>query len=170
MKTHLRIGAAGVLAVAVLGIHTTAADKKEPDKAALERTREQVQMLDDLYKTAVVSVTAHYGDKQAAKPAIFVANDVFAAMKKKGYHTARLVDATGDPKSDANIAKTEFEKKAIQAIKGGKSTYEEVGEADGKPVLRTATIVPAVMKACAKCHGVKENDLLGAIVYELPIK
>jgi hypothetical protein len=30
--------------------------------------------------------------------------------------------------------------------------------------------VPAVMKQCASCHGVKEGTLLGAIVYELPIK
>jgi hypothetical protein len=30
--------------------------------------------------------------------------------------------------------------------------------------------VPAVMKECAACHKVKEGTLLGAIVYEVPIK
>ena len=41
----------------------------------------------------------------------------------------------------------------------------------GKPVLRAATIVPAVMKQCTTCHeGKKEGDLLGALVYEVPIR
>jgi hypothetical protein len=30
--------------------------------------------------------------------------------------------------------------------------------------------VPVVLKQCAVCHGKKEGTLLGAIVYELPIK
>ena len=33
-----------------------------------------------------------------------------------------------------------------------------------------ATVVPAVTKKCAKCHGVNEGDLLGFIRYEVPIK
>lgn len=146
------------------------AAEKQLDKAAVERTREQTQMLDDLYKTAVVGMTEVYGSKQAAKPAAVVAGMVFEAMKKKGWHNARLVDASGDPKNEDNVAKTDFEKKAVKAIKDGKKTFEELGEADGKPVLRTATVVPAVLKSCARCHGVEEGDLLGTIVYELPIK
>jgi hypothetical protein len=147
-----------------------AGDKKGPDKAALERTREQVKMLDDLYKTAVVSITNSYVEGQASVPAAMVAKDVFEAMQKKGYHTARLIDATGKPKNKANVAKTDFEKKAVAEMKGGKVYYEEIAEADGKPVLRVATIVPVVLKQCATCHGKKEGTLLGAIVYELPIK
>lgn len=170
MNKRMRMAAAGLVAVTVLGVNTTGADTKEPDKAALERTREQVKMLDDLYKTAVVGMTEVYGAKQSAKPAAVVAGLVFDAMKKKGWHTARLVDATGDPKNEENVAKTDFEKKAVKAMQDGKTTYEEVAEADGKPVLRTATVVPAVLESCAKCHGVKKNDLLGTIVYELPIK
>jgi pyruvate kinase len=41
---------------------------------------------------------------------------------------------------------------------------------DGKPVLRAGTIVPAVMIQCSVCHGVKEGQLLGVIVYDVPIK
>jgi len=70
----------------------------------------------------------------------------------------------------ANVAKTDFEKKAVAEMKAGKSYYEEVAEVDGKPMLRAATIVPVVLKQCAVCHGKKEGTLLGAIVYELPIK
>jgi hypothetical protein len=141
-----------------------------PDKAAVERTREQVKMLDDLYKTAVVKITKVYVGQQGEVPAAIAAMEIFHEMKKKGWHDARLIDASGKPKNKGNIATTDFEKKAVKAMKDGKAYYEEIGETDGKPVFRAATIVPAVMKECAVCHRVKEGTLLGTIVYELPIK
>jgi len=168
-----------VVGVAVFGICLTvsprsvslrAADTKEPDKAAIDRTREQVKMLDDLYKTAVVKITKVYVGQQGEVPAALAAMEIFHEMKKKGWHDARLVDASGKPKNQGNVAMTEFEKKAVAAMKEGKSYYEEIGEDKGKPVFRAATIVPAVMKECAVCHRVKEGTLLGTLVYELPIK
>jgi hypothetical protein len=51
-----------------------------------------------------------------------------------------------------------------------KAYIDEVGENDGKPVLRAATVVPAVLKQCAICHGGKEGRVLGAIIYEVSIK
>lgn len=174
LTSRIVLGLAGSAALAALALTfaapTDAADKTLPDKAALERTREQVKMLDDLYKTAVVGITQLYVNQQADKPAALAAKAVFEAMGKKGWHNARLVDASGDPKNAENVAKSDFEKKAVTAMKAGKKTFEEIGESDGKPVLRTATVVPAVLKSCAKCHGVEEGDLLGTIVYELPIK
>lgn len=157
----------GVLGFAALA---TGADRKGPDKASLERARQSVKMLDDLYKTAVVSITNKYVEDQANTPAAAVAKEVFEAMHQKGWHHARLVDATGKPKNKENLPKTAFEKKAVEEIKGGKTYYEEVGEQDGKPVLRAGTIVPAVLKQCAICHGGKEGRLLGVITYEVPIK
>jgi hypothetical protein len=147
-----------------------AEEKKGPDRAALERTREKVQMLDDAYKFAVVSITNRYVEFQSEAPAALAAKDVFALMHKKGWHTSRLIDATGKPKKKENVARTAFEKKAVEQIKKGKPYYEEVGHKDGKPVLRAATVVPAVMKQCAICHGGKEGRVLGAITYEMPIK
>jgi hypothetical protein len=147
-----------------------AADPKGPDKAAVDRTREQVKMLDDLYKTAVVKITKVYVGQQGEVPAAVAASEVFKAMKEKGWHNARLVDASGKPKNEDNVAKTAFEKKAVAAMKDGKTYLEEVAEVDGKPVFRAATVVPAVLKECASCHRVKEGALLGTIVYELPIK
>jgi hypothetical protein len=147
-----------------------AAEPKAPDQAAIERTREQVKMLDDLYKTAVVKITKVYVGQQGEIPAALAAMEIFHEMKKKGWHDARLVDASGKPKRKANVAETEFEKKAVEAMKSGKTYYEEIGEVKGKPVFRAATVVPAVMKECAVCHRVKEGTLLGTIVYELPIK
>jgi hypothetical protein len=82
------------------------------------------------------------------------------------------VDATGDPVSRANLPKSDFEKKAVAQLKSGKKYFEEIGQdSDKKPVLRAATVVPVVMKQCISCHpGHKEGQLLGALVYEVPIK
>ncbi len=177
MKRSSRFVVAGLL-VACLGggvfwalsDRARAEDKKKPDPAQVERARETVKMLDDLYKTAVVGITQTYVEKQADVPAATLAKQVFAAMHKKGYHNARLIDATGKPKNKENLPSTPFEKKAVSEMKAGKTYVEEIGEVDGKPVLRAATVVPSVMKQCAYCHGGKENRLLGTIVYEIPIK
>lgn len=161
--------AAAAAAAALLGVMASGprARGAEPaTDAALERARDHVKMLDALYKTAVVSITNKYD----GPPAIKVAKDVFAAMEKEGWHKAKLVDATGTPQNEANLPQTEFEKHAAEAIKSGKPYYEEVSRPGAGRVLQVATVVPAVTKKCATCHGVKQGDLLGFIRYEIPVK
>jgi hypothetical protein len=100
-----------------------------------------------------------------------VSKKVWAGMEEKGWHSCRIVDATGKPVNPSNAPKTEFEKKAIEKLKGGQVYFEEVATKDDKPVLRAATVVPVVMDQCIACHpGYKKGDLLGALVYEVPIK
>jgi hypothetical protein len=166
----LGLTCAGLLFACGAPMLALADDKNGPDPAALARTRESVKMLDDLYKNAVVSITKNYVEQQSDTPAAAVAKDVFSAMHKKGWHYARLVDATGKPKNKSNLPATNFEKKAAAEIKGGKAYLEEIDTKDGKYVLRVATVVPSVMKQCAICHGGKEGRVLGAIIYEVPIK
>lgn len=177
MKRSPRFVVLTSLSLACLGLVLTsgrapalAEDTKGPNPAALERARESVKMLDDLYKTAVVSITSKYVEQQSDTPAAAIAKEVFEAMHKKGWHHARLVDATGKPRNKANLPKTDFEKKGVGAMKDGKGYIDEVGETNGKLVLRAATVVPAVMKQCSVCHGGKEGRVLGAIIYEVPIK
>ncbi|HQR06028.1 MAG TPA: DUF3365 domain-containing protein [Gemmatales bacterium] len=160
----------GVFVVQNAGIMLNAGDKPVIDPAVLERTRESVRMLDDLYKTAVVSITDKYIEDQLHTPAAAVAKDVFKAMKAKGWHSARLVDATGKPKNEDNLPHSDFEKNAVAQIKLGKANYEEIGEVNGKPMLRVGTVVPGVMKQCAVCHGTKDGKVQGDIIYVLPIK
>jgi hypothetical protein len=147
------------------------ADSNVPDKAAVARARDTVHMLDDLHKGYVVTITATYVKAQETQPAAVVTKKVFKHMEAKGWGTGRLVDATGEPINKDNAPRTDFEKRAIAQLKTGKPYYDEVASRDGKPVLRAATVVPVVMKQCLACHeGYKEGDLLGALVYEVPIK
>lgn len=171
MKTSSGLVVLGLVFASVIWTHgLQAEDAKGPANGALERTRATVQMLDDLYKSAVVSITKNYVEEQGNVPAAAVAKDVFEAMHKKGWHSARLVDVTGRPKNKANVAKSDFEKKAVAAIRDGKGLLEEVGDKDGQKVLRVATVVPVVMQQCAICHGRGHKGFLGTIVYEVPIK
>jgi hypothetical protein len=156
---------AAVFSYGPLLSRTVKADTTPKDEA-LERTRDQVKMLDGLYKNAVVAITKTYD----GPPAIKVAKQVFTAMEKDGWHSAKLVDATGNPQSDSNLPSTAFEKKAVDVIRAGKPYYEEVQGEGSKRRLLAATVVPAVMKKCAVCHGVKEGELLGFIRYDVPVK
>jgi hypothetical protein len=119
----------------------------------------------------VVHITATYVRAQEVTPAAKVAQKIFKHMEERGWHRARLVDATGTPSNRANLPSTDFEKRAVEQIKGGKPYVDEVATRDGRPVLRAATVVPVVMKQCISCHpGMKEGEVIGALVYEVPIK
>lgn len=175
--TMRRVAGAGLvvaLAVAALLVGQSAVrsdDAKKPDKAAIERARETVKMVDDLNKGYVVHITETYVKAQEGTPAAKVAKKVFAHAEAKGWFSGRLIDATGEPANKANVAKSDFEKEAVKQMKAGKQYYDEVGTKDGKPVLRAATIVPVVMDQCIVCHpGHKKGELLGALIYEMPIK
>ena len=165
------LGAALVLFGPALPGRTANNTNTAPDEAAVERTRETVRMLDDLHKGYVVTITDTYVKAQKSTPAARVTKKVFKHMADKGYGTGRLLDATGAPFNEDNVARTDFERRAVAAIKAGKPYVDEVATKDGRPVLRAATVVPVVMKQCIACHaGYKEGDVLGALVYELPIK
>jgi hypothetical protein len=115
------------------------ADNSKPDPAAVERARKQVRMLDDLYKTAVVLITEHYVQDEQAVAAGTAARLLFKSMKDKGWHEARLIDATGEPYEEKNIPADEFEKSAITQLKAGQTFVDTVIVKDGKPYLRAAT-------------------------------
>jgi hypothetical protein len=173
MLAVLGVGLAGLmLANWLYPVTGRAQEKAGPDKAAVQRARETVKLIDALHKFYVVEITSTYvGDTKKQPPAARVAKRVFKAMHDGGLPGGRLVDATGEPINEDNRPNTPFEKKAVAAIKAGKGYYDEVGTAGGKDVLRAATVVPVVMKQCISCHpGFREGDVLGALVYEVPIK
>lgn len=145
-----------------------------PSKEAVERTRKNVKMLDDVYKTAVVLITDKYVNDEDDFPAGSAAIALFGAVEKKGWHKARLIDLTGEPYEEKNVAKDDFEKSGAKQLKAGKGYVEQITEKDGKPYLRAMTPVPVVLKKCIMCHphyeNVKKGTPIGAIVYTLPIE
>lgn len=161
----LGVIAASAFALAV-GLPSRASDPEPESDPALERTRAQAKMLDDLFKVAVVDITNRYDGPPAAK----VAKAIFEAAQDKQYFKAKLLDATGSPQNEANAPQDGFEKRAAKAMIEGRTYLEEViGEGKTRR-LRVATVVPAVVEKCAKCHGVKKGDLLGFLSYDIPIK
>lgn len=150
-------------------------DEDEDDaEEALARTREQVKMLDDIYKTAVVLITDKYVNSEDDFPAGSAAIALFSAVKKKGWHEVRLVDASGEPLMEGNSPQDDFEKQAVEALKKGDDYYEEIVELQGKPTLRAATPVPVVLEKCTMCHPnykeVAKGAPIGILSYKLTIK
>jgi hypothetical protein len=139
-------------------------DKSTGD-AAVARARKQVLMLDDLYKTAVVLITDKYVQKETDLSAGSAAQALFDAMRKKGHHDIRLLDATGSPY---------FEKEAIRRLKMGEATVERVEKREGGRVLRMATPIPVVLDKCTLCHeaykSAKKGEAIGALSYTLRVE
>ena len=150
-------------------------DKKTTDDAATKRTRKTVRMLDDIYKGSIVTITQHYVDDENTIPAGTAFKQLFKAVEEKGWHKVRLVDATGEPYNDENVAKSNFEKAAIKKLVAGEKWVEaETKSKDGKRILQVATPIPVVFAKCIMCHdnydGVPKGKAIGALTYEVPIE
>jgi hypothetical protein len=141
---------------------------------AVARTRKTVQMLDTIYKSAIVLITDNYVTEDSDLPAGAAFKALFKSMKDGGYHEVRLIDATGEPYDEANSPRDEFEKDAIAQLKAGKPYVEKIEEKDGKRFLRAATPIPVVLEKCALCHphysDAKPGAAIGALGYTIPIE
>lgn len=162
----------GVVLLSIAGLSFS--QKDGADKAAVERARKSIKMLDDVYKTAIVLITDKYVETNKDYPAGRLAVIWFKNLSEKGNHQVRLIDATGEPDNPRNVASDEFEKKGIKELKGGKAYYDEVVMKEGKPYLRAVTAVPVVMDKCILCHpnykNVPKGEPIGAISYTMPIE
>lgn len=146
---------------------------EEVKNPAVERARREVRMLDDIYKTAIVLITEHYVNDEDDLAAGSAFKALFAAVNEKGWHTVRLVDATGHPYSEENLPKAGFEKDAIKQLLEGKSSVDKVVVEGDKKFLLAATAIPVVMEKCIMCHenykGVAKGKAIGALSYKVPI-
>ena len=178
MKRFWFAGAAAIAVLFLLSLcmhpgNLEGADVKSDD-AALARARKAVQMLDNIYKQTIVLITDKYVNTEEDYPAGSAAVVLFRNITESGSHEVRLIDATGMPYEEKNVAKDEFEKEGLKQLKAGKSLYEKVVEKNGKPHLRTLTPVPMVMKKCVMCHphyaDAKKGEPIGAISYTIAIE
>jgi hypothetical protein len=151
-----------------------AADNAKPSDAAVARARKAVKMLDDIYKQTIVLITDKYVHDEEDFPAGSAAVVLFRNISESGSHEVRLIDATGSPYEEKNVARDDFEKDAIKRLKSGEKYVEKVVEKDGKPQLRAVTPVPVVMKKCVMCHphyaDANKDEPIGAISYMIPIE
>ena len=116
------------------------------DNAAVARTRRQVLMLDDLYKTAVVAITEHYVHDPSTLSAASAAKVLFGAMKAKGWHDARLLGFTDVLfNASENKPKDDFERVAKEKILAGAASYEAVETQGGKKY--------SAWQQQSRCHG-----------------
>lgn len=144
------------------------------DNASLERSRKVTQSLDNIFKQTIVLITDKYVHDEDDFAAGSAAVLLFKNISDSGDTKVRLIDATGRPYDDANVAKDAFEREAIKELKAGAKLHEQVTSVDGKPLLRTVTPVPVVMKKCVMCHehyaDAKPGEPIGAISYTVPIE
>ena len=179
MKRTVSCGLYGVMVIgiAATGWAVSVAGQDEnpkPPKAAVERARKTVKMLDHIYKTAIVLITDKYVHDTDDFAAGAAAVQWFDGITKAGFHEVRLIDATGQPYDDDNVARDDFEREAIRQLKAGKPGHEQIVEQKGKPYLRSVTPVPVVLEKCIMCHPHYEDaakgEAIGAISYTVPIE
>ncbi|MGH8594464.1 MAG: c-type heme family protein [Gammaproteobacteria bacterium] len=143
------------------------------EDAAVERTKKQLMMLDDLYKTLVVLITEHYVKDATTVPVAATASKaLFKAMKEKGWHEARLLGYTDVLFNPAeNTPKEGFETKAKGKILAGEASYSEVIEEGGKRYVQMSTAVPVVMEKCVMCHAnfKGKTGAIGALSYKMAV-
>ncbi|MGB0597053.1 MAG: hypothetical protein ACPGLY_10200 [Rubripirellula sp.] len=89
--------------------------------AARERTRDTVRMLVDVYKAAVVLIRTRYVNDEDDLPAGTAAITLFDAVTKKGWHQVRLLETSGEPINDSNVAQDKFEREGISKLKSRKN-------------------------------------------------
>ena len=140
---------------------------------AVDRTRREVKVLDGIYKGGIVLITEHYITGNEDLPAGTAFKMLFETARKNNWHEVRLVDATGDPYSEENVAKTDFEKRAIQRLRAGESFVDETIVEGKQRYFLAATPIPVVMEKCTMCHSNYDMDakdaVIGALTYRVPI-
>jgi hypothetical protein len=166
----LALGLAATLTIG--GVASFAAENAsgKPD-AAVERTRQEVKMLDDLFKNAIVLIDGHYVKTPSDLPAATAAKALWAALKKDGWYDVRILGLTDVIGDQDDVPRDAFEQTAAKKLLAGDASYEELVETGGKRYLRVATGIPVVSDNCLMCHanfkGNKGN--IGALSYTVPV-
>ncbi|MFO1123834.1 MAG: DUF3365 domain-containing protein [Methylocystis sp.] len=168
-RIALAVAFAGTVAGGTLAAYAESAGTATD--AEIERTRQHIKMLDDVFKTAVVLIDETYVKKPSDPSAASAAKALFAAMKKNGWYDVRLIGLTNQIADPDDEPKDAFEKTAAKKLRAGDAVYEEILEKDGKRYLRMATGIPVVSENCVMCHAHFKGDKgnIGALSYTMPV-
>jgi len=168
-----------VFGVSRIGTFAQESSKQEPSSLenskgrTIEVGRREVRMLDDIYKGGIVTITENYVNEKETIPAGTAFKQLFIAAEKKGWHRVRILDVTGEPYSDENVAEDAFEKNAVKQLASGKKWIERIETREGKRHLRVATPIPVVFAKCTMCHDnyadLPKDTAIGALSYTVPL-
>lgn len=138
------------------------ASKPRPVSVPLEEARRMVRLMDDIYRTGVLTTHQMYIQEPGLPSAVAWGKQVLGQVNAKGWPQARIFAASERPLNPENSPVDNFEREAVQAFKEGKTSAErrEPG------VLRYASEIRVVDKSCLTCHvRNKVGDLLGGVSY-----
>jgi hypothetical protein len=106
----------GLAAIAgMAGTISFAADNvSAPSDPEIDRTRQEVKMLDDLFKNMIVLVDHTYVKTPSDVAAATAGKAIFAALKKDGWYDVRLLGLTGVIGDEDDAPRDAFEQTAAK--------------------------------------------------------
>ena len=107
-------------------------------------------------------IAQHYVNDEDSIPAATSFEKPFEATEQRGWHKVRLLDATGEPSNDQNIAEDTSEKPATTKILAGDSCDKPVQVQRETKHLLVAVQIPLVFVNCTMCHDKYENVTKGS--------
>lgn len=169
MSTYRLAGAA--LAATILSLSASADPPKPGGKrVSLAAARDKAELTHELYAETLEVIHHRYFRRDGAVLPARALEDVFARMDQRTGVKASWIAVNTPAMSVNHEPKTDFEKKAAEAIAGGKSEYTRV---EGGYYLRAGAI--PLGAGCVGCHlglsgaGNKTPRFAGLVV-AVPVK
>src|SRR3569833_1997848 len=118
--TKITVLAAAALGVAV-SLSAAAAPQKtpEPVRMSLPEAHRAVQMMDDIYKAAVVHTHQMYVQDAGTPAAVIWAKQVFKSINGKGWPAAHMLASSDRPLNQELSPSDAFDIEAIRAFQAG---------------------------------------------------
>lgn len=147
-------------------------EKTEPaeERVTVAEARTQAKLMHEIYSNTLV-VTHHYYFRHDGKtlPARAM-DDVFEQIEKDTKIKTRWIAVNTPAMSINHEAKSDFEKKAVDELSGGKTDYDRVEEG----FYRRATVIP-LGAGCVGCHTklfqtTAKTPRFAGLVISIPVK
>lgn len=148
--------------------HEPAKAPPSPRRPTVEEARDRAVLLHDLAGETLRAIhEAYYREDEGLPIPAVLLRDVFGELGKRRQVEFRWLAVDADAMNVDHKPKTDFERKAVQALAAGEGLHEEV--ADG--VYRHAGVVPLTSE-CLKCHLPNRRSTRtrhAALVIALPV-
>lgn len=123
------------------------AKASRPAQDAIERARERADLMHEVYASTLDVMHHHFFKPNHPVLPARALEDVFADMARKTKVEARWLAVNTKAMSIDHEAKSDFDRKAVAALSGGETSYEEIAE--GR--LQRVRPIP-LGGGCVSCH------------------